>query len=171
MADPPVEYLVVGEILKPWGYRGEVKVKLFTDFPSRFIQHRTVYLGDAARAMHVQAARLHSGFALVKFAGLDTPEAAARLRGEVVRVPLTDAAPLEPGQYFQHQIIGLHVISTDGAPLGSVEEILETGANDVYLVRTPAGKELLIPAIASVVREIDLAAQKMTVTLLPGLGE
>lgn len=171
MPDPNPQYLVVGEILKPWGYRGEVKVRIITAFPNRLVKHKIVYLGKEARAFAVERARLHSGFAIFKFAGCDTPEAAAKLRGAVVQIPVEEAAPLRAGQYYYHQIIGLQVFTTEGEPLGTVEQILETGANDVYLVRRPNGTELLLPAIKEVIRAIDLERRAITVFLLPGLLE
>lgn len=163
------EYLVVGQILKPWGYKGEVKVKLLTDFPTRILKLKTVYLGPDVRAFHVERARLFSGFAVMKLEGLDTPESVAKLRGQPVQVAAQEAAPLRKGQYFHHQIIGLRVLTTESEELGIVEEILETGANDVYLVRRADGTELLLPAIQDVVQEIDLQQGRILVRLLPGL--
>jgi 16S rRNA processing protein RimM len=171
MNTPSEIYLVVGEILKPWGYHGEVKVKIITDFPNRLVKHKTVYLGEQARAFQVERARLHSGYAILKLAGYDTAEAVAKLRGELVRIPADQAAKLKKGQYFHHQIIGLDVVTAEGDPVGTVAEILETGANDVYVVRTPTGGEVLIPAIKSVIQKIDLDTHTLTVQLLPGLIE
>lgn len=166
---PETEYLVVAEVLKPWGYRGEVKVKIITDYPDRLIQHKTLYYGEQARALQVERARLHSGYALVKFTGYDTPESVAKLRGEILKIPAAEAAPLPKHQYYQHQIVGLDVVTTEGVALGPIAEILETGANDVYLVRTPEGKEILLPAISSVIQDINLTTRVVTVQLIPGL--
>ncbi len=169
MSDDTQRYLVVGEVLKPWGFRGDVKIKILSDYPARLLKHKTLYLGTPPRAYPVERARLHSGYALLKFTGYDTDAAVAKLRGELVQIPEQEAAKLKKGQYFHHQIIGLNVVTDDAQTLGAIEQILETGANDVYLVRTPDGKEILLPAIKSVVKKIDLAAQTMTVALLPGL--
>jgi 16S rRNA processing protein RimM len=163
------KFLVIGEVLKPWGFRGEVKVKLITDFPKRLTTLTTVYLGPDARAFPVERARLHSGFALMKFAGHDTVEAVAKLRGQVIQIAIDDATPLRKGQYYHHQVIGLQVLTTEGEKLGSVEEILETGANDVYVVRREDGGELLLPATQNVIQEIDLDHGRMFVRLIPGL--
>ena len=165
------QYLVIGQVLKPWGYRGDIKVQILTDFPKRLTKLKTVYLGTDARAIQVERARLHSGFATLKLAGYDTPEAAAKLRGQVVQIPASEAAPLPKGQYFQHQIIGLAVLTTEGEPLGTIKEIIETGANDVYVVQGAGPREILLPAIADVVQEIDLENHRMIVKLLPGLIE
>ncbi len=163
------KYLVVGEILKPWGYKGEVKVQILTDFPKRLPKFKTVFLGEQARAVQVERARLHSGAALFKFQGIDTPEHAATLRGQIVRIPMDEATPLKKGQYYQHQIIGLRVVTEQSQELGMVADILETGANDVYVVRTPDGKEILLPAIHDVIRDIDLENKRLTVRIMPGL--
>ncbi|HZQ09878.1 MAG TPA: ribosome maturation factor RimM [Anaerolineae bacterium] len=171
MSDAETQYLVVGEILKPWGYRGEVKVQIVTAFPKQLVKHKTVYLGQPARAFQVERARLHSGYAILKFAGYDTPESVAKLRGEIVQIPVEEAARLKKGQYYHHQIIGLNVVTETGEPIGTVAEILETGANDVYVVHTSEGKEILLPAIQSVIQAIDVENRTVTVTLLPGLLE
>jgi 16S rRNA processing protein RimM len=171
MAEENPKYLVVGEILKPWGYSGEVKVKIVSDYPTRLVKHKTVYLGESARAFQVERARLHSGYALFKFVGYDTEQSVAKLRGEILQIAADDAAKLKKGQYYHYQVVGLNVVKTSGEPLGVVEEILETGANDVYLVRTPEGKELLLPAIKSVVKKIDPESHQMVVELLPGLSD
>lgn len=171
MSDDKTQYLVVGEILKPWGFRGELKIKIISDYPGRLLKHKTLYVGPQARAYQVERARLHSGYALVKFAGYDTDTSVAKLRGELVQIPEQAAAKLKKGQYFHHQIIGLTVIRAPGETLGTISEILETGANDVYVVKTPADKELLLPALKSVIKKIDLDTQTMTVELLPGLTD
>ena len=171
MPETNQNYLVVGEVLRPWGFKGDLKVKIITDYPNQLIKHKTVYLGDKTRAFQVERARLHSGYVLLKFVGFDTPEAVAKLRGEIVRIPAEDAAKLKKGQYYHYQIVGLNAVTADGTPVGKVEEVLETGANDVYLVRTPEGKEVLLPAIKDVVKKIDVAAGTMTVELIPGLVE
>lgn len=169
MSERNPQFLVVGEILKPWGYRGEVKVKVLTDFPKRLAGLATVHLGPDARVVRVERARLHSGFAVLKLEGYDSPEAAAKLRGAVLRIPSTEAAPLSAGQYYQHQIIGLAVVTTEGEELGTVDDILETGANDVYIVRRPDDREILLPAIRDVIQAIELDRGRMVVRLLPGL--
>lgn len=169
MAVPKTNYLVIGNILKPWGYRGDLKVQIVTAFPDKLIKHKTVFLGEPPRAFQVESARLHSGAALFKLVGIDTPEAAAKLRGQVVRIPEESAAPLHKNQYFQHQIVGLRVITGVGEPLGVVEEILETGANDVYVIRREDNREILIPAIKQVVKRIDLEHGEMIVELIEGL--
>lgn len=171
MADDNPQYLVVGEILKPFGYRGEVKIKVITDYPKNLIKQKTVYVGKTARAFQVERARFHSNYVLMKFVGYESDASIAKLRGEIVQIPVAEAANLKKNQYYHYQIIGLNAVTTAGESLGAVAEILETGANDVYLVRTPEGKEILLPAIKSVIKKIDLDAKTLTVELIPGLVE
>lgn len=168
MADK-TEYLIIGRISKPWGVGGDVKVQILTDDPERFKKLKKVFVGPDARELQVERARFHSGAWLLKFAGYDTPEAVESLRRHEVRVRVSDAVKLKPGQYFHHQIIGLAARTEEGESLGKVVEILVTGANDVYVVKNDDGREILLPAIREVIRKIDLEANEMIVHLIPGL--
>lgn len=113
--------------------------------------------------------RRHGGRWLLWIDGVDTREAAEVMRGHEIALPLEDVPPLPQDTYYYWQIIGLRVLSDDGEELGTISEILETGANDVYIVRDLAGKELLLPAIESVILEVDLAAGVVKAHLIPGL--
>jgi 16S rRNA processing protein RimM len=105
---------------------------------------------------------------VLKLHGVETIEDAAKLRDALVEVPEEEAVKLPPNHYFWHQIIGLQVVTVDGAVLGKIDEILETGSNDVYVIHGPGG-ELLIPAIKQVVKSVDLNSGTMTVELMPEL--
>ena len=161
-------YLVVGRIVAPWGVRGEVKVTLETDFPERFEQLERVYLGEKATSFVLERSRLHKGHALLKLGGCDDRDAAEKLRGQLVQIPIEEAMPLGEDEYYVYQIVGLDVWTTEGEHLGRVSEVLFTGANDVYVVRGEKG-EILIPAVEDVVLEIDLAGGRLTVELMEGL--
>ncbi len=163
-------HLVVGRVLAPWGHRGEVRVEIMTDFPERFSRLEDVLVGEAHVPYRLQSARLHKGNAILKLEGIDSPEQAAGLRGELLYIPVSQAMPLGENQYYQYQILGLDVWTSDGRHLGQITDILETGANDVYVVRD-GKREVLVPALAHVVQEVDLAGQRMIVTLPPGLVE
>lgn len=162
-------HLVVGRILAPWGYRGQVRAEILTDFPERFARLREIAVGEAYKPYRLLSARLHKGGVILQLEGVDSPEKAAELRGKFLYVPISEAMPLPEGTYYQHQILGLEVYTTSGDLLGSVTEILETGANDVYVVRN-GGREVLIPALADVV-EYDLEHHRLVVALPPGLLE
>lgn len=162
-------YLVVGRIVRPWGVRGELKVEILTEDPARFEQLEAVYVGPQFVSYRLEGARLHRGVVLLKLAGCDDRNAAEGLRDLLVQVAMEDALPLEEGEYWVHQIVGLEVWTTEGDLLGLVQEVLETAANDAYVVRDRSGREVLIPALRSVVLEIDLAAGRMLVELLEGL--
>lgn len=161
-------YLIIGRVLKPWSYLGEMKVEILTDFPDRFASLRQVYLGDDAKPFSVERARLHGKFALVKLQGVDSTQAAAKLRNQLVHVAREDAVPLGKGKHYLYELVGLHVKTTDGKPLGEIAEVLETGANDIYVVRD-GPSELLIPAIEDVVKEIAVERGEVIVKLIDGL--
>ncbi len=169
MAGQEPRFIAVGQVAKPHGVRGEVAVEMLTDFPGRFALLERVYLGeDDPRPVALENVRFHSGRALLKLGGYDDRTAVERLRGELILVPIDEAMPLEPDQYYQDDLIGLEVWTTDEEHLGQVVEILETGANDVYIVHGDRG-EILLPAIADVVQWIDLEENRMVVELMEGL--
>ncbi len=161
-------FLAVGRILRPHGVRGEVRVAILTDYPERLPQHETLYLGDDHRPYPVEGVRFHQGVALVKLSGCDDRNEAEELRGQLVQIPADDAVPLEEGEYYHFQLLGVRVSSDQGEELGRIAEVLDTGANDVYVIHGPRGT-LLLPAITDVVLELDLETQTMVVAIPPGL--
>jgi len=162
--------LAIGRVVKPWGSRGDLKLQVLTSFPDQLGRLKHVYLGPEAVPYTVARFRWHSGELLLRLTDVGDRNAAELLRDQLVQIAREDATPLEPGQFYEYQIVGLNVVTTDGEPLGQVAEVLSTGANDVYVVQGPRG-EVLLPARTEVVRAIDLDAGMMTVTLLPGLVE
>jgi 16S rRNA processing protein RimM len=161
--------LVIGEIIKPHGVRGEVRVLPSTDLPERFSWLKTVYIGRAEpRPAGVEAVRSHQHWVLLKLAGIDNRDQAESLRGEWLQVPIDEAIPLEEDEYFLYQLVGLAVYDETGQQLGELVDVLETGANNVFVIRSPEG-ELLLPDIDEVIREIDLESGRVIVRLLPGL--
>ncbi len=169
-AGEPV-YLAVGLLRRPHGVRGDILFTVTTDFPERLRPGTLVFFGDDKREIKITRRRPHNDGILFGFEGISTPEQAARHTGKTVFVRAEDRPPLPEGEYYHHQIIGLDVFDEAGASLGVVSEILETGANDVYVVKNPAGREILLPALEQVVLEIDLERKMMKVHLLPGLDE
>ena len=162
------DFFAVGRVLAPWGIRGEVKVAVFSDYPNRFAPQSRVFIDAVPQT--IERSRRVSGGIIVKLAHINTRNQAELVRGRLLEVPESGLMPLEPGQYFHHQIVGLQVTTTEGRTLGKVVDILRTGSNDVYVVQQD-GKEHLIPAIAEVVKEVDLAGSRLLIEPLPGLLE
>jgi len=164
---------VVGRVLRPHGIRGELRVEIFTDYPERLGQHACFYLASpdspgAVQRYSVEKLRRHRGALLLKLGSCDDRNAADALRGRLVQIPIEAAVPLEEGEYYHFQLIGVRVETESGEWLGQVVEVLATGANDVYVVRGPWG-EVLLPAVDDVVLELDLELRRMVVHLLPGM--
>jgi 16S rRNA processing protein RimM len=170
---PEPRYLTVGQVVGAHGISGELKVKILTDDPHRFRLLDRVYVGLEEQEpvpRPLAGYRLHKGFALLKLGGCDDRATAQSLRGNLIQVPLEEAIPLEEGEYFEYQILGLDVWTPSGEHLGQLVEILYTGANDVYVVqRAASGSEILIPAIEDVILEIDLEAGRLVVEPPEGL--
>jgi 16S rRNA processing protein RimM len=162
-------YLAVGRIVRPWGVRGELKVEILTEDPARFERLETVYVGLQFVPYRLERSRLHHRAVLLKLVGCDDRNAAEALRGSLVQVAIEDALPLEEGEYWIYQILGLEVYTLEGELLGVVKEVLETGANDVFAVRGRRGREILVPALKDVVLDIDLVAGRLLVELPEGL--
>jgi 16S rRNA processing protein RimM len=171
--EPEPRYLAVGQVVGAHGLRGELKVRILTDDPQRFGQLRRVFMGqpgEEPKPWVLEGQRLHKGQVLLRLRGCRDRTAAAAFLHYLVQVPLAEAIPLEEGEYFEHQILGLGVWTPGDQFLGRVIDILYTGANEVYVVQDPTGgKELLIPAIEGVVMVVDLEAERLVVELPAGL--
>ena len=161
-------YLSVGFLRRPHGVRGEIIMDLHTDFPERMKNGRLLFIGDDHKPMTLTNVRPHGKGMLVKFQNVDSPEDAGLYRNQWVYVQTNDV-PLPDGQHYRHELLGLKVMDENGNPLGEVVEILETGANDVYVVRDDSKKEILLPAISSVILNLDFDRGFLKVHLLEGL--
>jgi 16S rRNA processing protein RimM len=161
-------YLAVGFLRRPHGVMGEILMDLHTDFPERFKSGRKVYLGPQHEAATLGSVRAHAENLLIKIRGCDTPESVGKYRNTWVYVKASEVPPLPQGQVYKYELIGLDVIDDAGNSLGKLTEILETGANDVYVVRDDK-KEILLPAIPDVILKIDMESKVMTVHLIDGL--
>jgi len=145
-----------------------------SDDPGRFARLTRVYMGpddENPVAYHVESTRLHAGHVLIKLEGCDDRTEALARRGTLLFVPLEEAIPLEEGEYYEHQIVGLEVWTEAGELLGTVADILYSPANEIYVVRDAATRrEILLPAIEDVVQDIDLEAGRLVVHVMEGLG-
>ena len=162
-------YLAVGFLRRPHGVHGEIIMDLHTDFPERLKLGRKLLVSEEHTLMVVDGIREHQKGVIIKFNGINTPEEAGQLRNTWVYIKASDAPPLPKGQIYQHELFGFQVVDDNDNPLGELVEIIETGANNVYVVRDASGKEILLPAISSVILELDADRRLMRVHLLEGL--
>ncbi len=162
-------YLVVGFLRRAHGVHGEIIMDLHTDFPERLRSGRKLFIGEEHRSMTLSSARPHAKGMLVKLKGIETPEEAGQFRNQWVYVRAADVPHLPEGKLYQHELFGFEVVDENGTSLGELTEIIETSANDVYVVRDAGGRELLLPAIPSVILNLDPGRRLMRVHLLEGL--
>src|SRR5690349_2179244 len=135
-------YLVIGFLRRPHGVAGEILMDLHTDFPERIKPGRKILVGEKHEPATFGSVRPHGDSLLVKLRGFDTPESVGRFRNQWVYVKTKDVPPLPEGQHYKYEFVGLNVFDEEGKTLGVLSEILETGANDVYVVKNEAGREL-----------------------------
>ena len=158
----------MARIISPHGVDGGLNISLLSDVPGRFDPGRTLFADLAPRT--VTSFRLTGPkTGLIWLDGISTREQASSFSGQFLTAPPESDSQLEEGEYFHYQLIGMRVMTEDGEYLGEIEEILETGSNDVYIVRGDDG-ELLIPGTSQVVLKVDLDGNEMRVRLLDGLG-
>lgn len=155
MLDP---FLIVGEIIKAQGLRGELKIKPFTDNPDRFFDLKSVRIDGVARALH--CLRVHEGFVYARLEGVYSREAAEQMRGTVLSIPRDDAVDLPEDTDFICDLIGCEGIDTEGVSHGTLAEVLQPGGVDVYVFKGKAGT-LMVPALKRVVLSVDVAAKRM----------
>lgn len=164
------EWATIGVIVAPFGVHGELKVRLLTDIPNRFAELDAVHVGHEHKRYPIQSVRPHKGeMVVLKLDGIKDANAAESLRNLDLQIPESKLAKLPPDSYYQHDILGLHVFTIDGRELGHITDIIVTGSNDVYTIKKPDGKQVLIPAIKDVIKQIDLIRHTMYIDPLPGL--
>ena len=162
-------YLVIGFLRRAHGVQGEMIMDLHTDFPERLRTGRKLFVGEKHKPMTLSGARSHAKGMLIKLKGVESPEDTVQFRNQWVYVKASEVPALPDGQIYKHELFGFQVVDENEHPLGELVEIIETGANDVYVVRDEAGKEILLPAIPSVILDLDTARRLMRVHLLEGL--
>ena len=164
---------MIGEILRPHGVRGELRMRVLTDNPERLPQLDSVYLGDspndaAPRQIAMRGLRFNKQYALLSLDGCRSRDDAELLRGKTVLIGADQAVPLEEGEYYLFELIGLRVVA-DQMEIGKVREVLQTGANDVYIVDGGEYGEVLIPAHDETILNINFDAGVITMALPEGL--
>ncbi len=175
------EFFQVGIITSPHGVHGEVKVYPTTDDVRRFKRLKEVIVRAvpeqetamdsqaADRILEIEGVKFFKQFAILKFRGIDTMEAAQKYRRCSLMVPRSNAVRLAKDEYFIADLIGLIVQDEDGSEIGTLKDVIETGANDVYVIRLHSGKDLLLPAIRQCVLAVDVEQGFMRIHVLEGL--
>lgn len=163
--------LRVGVISSTHGVRGEVKVFPTTDDVNRFKQLKEVILdtGKEQKTLEIEQVKFFKNMVILKFKGYDNINDIELYKGKDLLVTRDNAISLEPNENFIVDLIGLSVVTDEGEPFGTLTDVLVTGANDVYVVETPDGREVLFPAIPSCVLDVDLEKAVVTVHILDGL--
>lgn len=167
------KFLRVGVITSPHGVRGEVKVFPTTDDPGRFRDLKTVLLdtGKEQLPLTVQGVKFFKNMVILKFKEYDNINDVERFRRKDLLIAREQAVALEPDEYFITDLIGLAAEDENGNLLGTVKDVIETGANDVYVIERAEGGELLLPAIGDCILQVDLEAKTMKVHVLEGLAD
>lgn len=165
------QYLRVGVITTTHGLRGEVKVFPTTDSKERFLEIDEVVLRTSREetVLHIEKVRFFKQLVIVKFKEYNRIEDVENLKQAELYVSRDNAASLEEGEYYIGDLIGMKVFTDDGEEFGEISDVMETGANDVYVIDTQKYGEVLIPAIKQCILEVDIQSERMTIHLLPGL--
>lgn len=172
-AGNPEPLVTVGRVTKEWGLKGEVLVSPLTFDPGRLWDLKKVAIEfklsqnrqGTLQWVDIVPVRHHGNLLLIGIKGVETPEDARKYRGALIQARQSESPGLPEGVYYQHQIIGLSVYTVAGERLGTVDSIMETGSNDVYVIKG-SGKEYLLPAISDVIKKIDVVSGEMVVTLM-----
>lgn len=166
----------VGKIVNTQGIKGELRIISSTDFPEeRYKKGATLYIEHPSLKeklpVTVQSHRLHKNFHLLKFEGYSNINDVEKFKGGELYIPEEDLQELDEGEYYYHEIIGCDVFTEEGELIGKVKEILSPGANDVWVVKRKGKKDVLIPYIESVVKDVNPKEKKITIHVIEGLIE
>ncbi len=163
----------IGKIVNTHGIKGELKVVPMTDEPRRFSKLKEVFVERKSMEKYeIEAVRYHKNFVLLKLKGIDTMDEGELFKNATLKIDRKDSLPLKKDEYYISDLYDLEVYTDEGRYLGTIQDIIYTGSNDVYVVRHPENqKEILLPAIKQVVLQVDLEGGKVTVKLLKGLED
>ena len=159
--DPDPGYVAVGRVLAPFGLKGELKVQSLTDNEDRFAPKSKLWADQ--QPVTVAKSRSAGGHLYLTLKGYSDRSTVDRFRGALLQVPESMLPDLPEGEYYRYQLLGLTVVDREHSTIGKLEEVIETGANDVYRVRTEDGTDVLLPALNDVIIAIDLEARRMVV--------
>lgn len=165
------ERLEVGQIVNTFGIKGFVKIYPYVDDITRFDNLKKVHIKSKKNdeELQIEEVKYQKNMVLVKFKGIETVENAEKLRNSFVEIDRADAIPLEEGQYFIADLLGLDVFLDNGEKLGILEDIYNTGSSDIYVVKNELGKQFLLPYIDEVIKQINLEEGKIIVHIIEGL--
>lgn len=165
------EFLEIGQIVNTFGIKGMVKIKPFTDDITRFDDLKKVYVETKKikKQYEIEEVKYHKDMVLIKFKGIDKIEEAELLRNSYLKVNRKDEPELQEGTYYIVDLLGLDVYSDEGNLLGKLDDIFNNGSTDIYVVKDELGKQLLLPAISDVIKEINLEEKRIVVHILKGL--
>ncbi len=165
------EYFEIGQIVNTFGIKGIVKVNPFTDDISQFKKLKSILVDKKGKLfeMQIEEVKYSKNQILLKLKGIDTIEEAEKYRNCYLKLPREKAKKLPKDTYFIADLIGLKVYTDEGNLLGTLEDIYNSGASDIYVVKDELGKQILLPAIKDVIKQIDLEQEKIIVHLIKGL--
>lgn len=165
------EFLEIGQIVNVFGIKGMVKIKPFTDDLTRFDDLKKVYIENHnnKKIYYIEEVKYHKDMVLIKFKGIDKVEDAETLRNAYLKVNRNDEPELQEGTYYIVDLLGLEVYSDKGDLLGKIDDIFNNGSTDIYVVKDELGKQILLPAISDVIKEINIEERKIVVHIIKGL--
>ena len=165
------EYLEIGQIVNTFGVKGMVKVNPFTDDTTRFDKLKKVYICKKAsmEEVEIEEVKYHKNMVLLKIKGINDMNQAEKCKGLYLKIHRKDAIKLPKDTYFIADLLGLEVYTDEGVLLGKVDDIYNTGSNDIYVVKDDLGKQILLPGTKEVLKEISLEKEKIVVHLIKGL--
>ncbi|MBE5806250.1 MAG: 16S rRNA processing protein RimM [Clostridiales bacterium] len=165
------KYFEIGQIVNTFGVKGEIKVNPFTDDLERFEELKSIKIkkNNNLYEYDIENVKYHKNFVILKLKDIDDMNMAEKYKGCYIQIDRKDARKLPKGTYFIADIIGSDVITDNGINLGKVDDIYNTGSNDIYVVKNELGKQILLPGIKDVILDINIEKQIVTVHLLDGL--
>lgn len=163
--------LEIGQIVNTFGIKGEVKVKPFTEDIRRFDKLKKVNIQqkNSKKEYEIENVKYHKEMVILKLKGIDKIEQAELLKNSYLKIDRNDEEPLEKGTYYIVDLLGLSVYTDENILLGTLDDIYNTGSNDIYVVKDELGKQTLLPAIQDVIKQIDMENKKIIVHIIKGL--
>lgn len=166
-----MEYTIIGKIINTHGIKGDLKIYPLTDSLDRFFDLEKVYIGDTKEEAFIKDVKIHKGLALIRFKNLENINDVLKFKEEFIYVDDVDRVELGENRYFISDLIGCEVKLQDGEKVGFLSDVLQGGANDVYVVLSPEKKEFLIPARAEFIKRVDIENSIVVIDPIEGMIE